>query len=391
MLNENVFDFFMILILVFALYRGAAKGFVYQVATIAAIILCFVFSGQLSVQLAPVISNFGAKPPLDRWLAMLVLYVGFSFLSFGVARMLHGWLEKVKLKEYDRHLGAIFGLFKGFVFCMVLIFFLVTISESARAQIIKSYSAQVAAIVMDRLHPVLPEGVSQAIHKFADIHALDRDGLGLEHTDHDHGQDGHDQEGHNHGDDPFGNDTYDPFDLNKSKSSSEEQGGEDRLKDFVKSLPGLEDNKTRNTILSLLENTTPEEREELMQKLKSGDSKPGFFQSFAETWLKREFGSRGEKPAKIDRQKMISEIAALQSKSPRTRAKIINSANTALNNVPEQVADGAVADWYADLFALDVDPDPETDFATSIGERITRQLKAAGLPLSNLPQPFFKN
>ena len=80
------YDLLTLGILMYAMFRGAMKGIVWQLATIAALLMCFFFSGSLSHVIAPFIR---VEEPLNKWIAMLVLYLGFSFVSFGVARVMH--------------------------------------------------------------------------------------------------------------------------------------------------------------------------------------------------------------------------------------------------------------------------------------------------------------
>ncbi len=79
------YDILVLGILVVALLRGAIKGFVWQLASIAALVLCFVFAETASVAMAPYI---GVEPPLNRWIAMFVLYIVCSLISFAIARRL---------------------------------------------------------------------------------------------------------------------------------------------------------------------------------------------------------------------------------------------------------------------------------------------------------------
>jgi uncharacterized membrane protein required for colicin V production len=153
------YDLLTLVILMYAMFRGAMKGIVWQLATIAALLMCFFFSGSLSAALAPFIR---VEPPLNQWIAMFILYLGFSFVSFGVARAAHEMIESMRIEALDRHLGAILGLVKGGMFSLFLTFFLVTLSHAARETIINSESGYVAAVVIDRLDPVIP----------GDLHAL---------------------------------------------------------------------------------------------------------------------------------------------------------------------------------------------------------------------------
>lgn len=171
------YDLLVLGILGYSVVRGARKGFIWQLASIAALVLCFVFAERVSVVLAPYI-EVGA--PLDRWIAMLLLYIVFSFIAFAMARVLRGWIERARFVEYDRHLGALFGFLTGVTICLVLTFFVVTLSEKARGHVLGSYSGSVAALAMDRLHPVMPEELHEILEPY--IHRLDRPDLDLKHT-----------------------------------------------------------------------------------------------------------------------------------------------------------------------------------------------------------------
>jgi membrane protein required for colicin V production len=153
------YDLLTLGILMYSMFRGAMKGIVWQLATIAALLMCFFFSGSLSHVIAPFIR---VEEPLNKWIAMLVLYLIFSFVSYGAARVLHDAIENMRIEALDRHLGALLGLVKGGMFSLFLTFFLVTLSHSARESIIRSESGYVAAVAIDRLDPVIP----------GDLHAL---------------------------------------------------------------------------------------------------------------------------------------------------------------------------------------------------------------------------
>jgi len=179
------YDLLTLVILMFAMFRGAMKGIVWQLATIAALLMCFFFSGSLSYIVAPFIR---VEPPLDHWIAMFVLYLGFSFVSFGVARVLHEWIEQMKFEALDRHLGALLGLFKGGVFSLFLTFFLVTLSHHARESIINSESGYVAAVVIDRLDPVIPGDLHALLEPY--IERLDAPDIERQHRDEQYARDG---------------------------------------------------------------------------------------------------------------------------------------------------------------------------------------------------------
>jgi uncharacterized membrane protein required for colicin V production len=172
------YDLLTLGILMYAMFRGAMKGVVWQLATIAALLMCFFFSGSLSHVVAPFIR---VEEPLNKWIAMLVLYLGFSFVSFGIARVMHEAIENMRIEALDRHLGALLGLIKGAMFSMFLTFFLVTLSHSARESIINSESGYVAAVAIDRLDPVIPGDLHALLEPY--LRRMDPRGIEREHRE----------------------------------------------------------------------------------------------------------------------------------------------------------------------------------------------------------------
>lgn len=162
------FDIFVLVILLITTFRGAAKGVAWQLAGIGALVLCFMFATPLSLSLAPLIK---LAPPLNRWVAMLAIYLVFSFGTFAVARGFREALEKAKFVEFDRHLGALFGLAKGIVIALVITFFAVAMSQSARDYILKTHTGFAAAHIMEALRPVMPRELHDILEPY--IHQLD--------------------------------------------------------------------------------------------------------------------------------------------------------------------------------------------------------------------------
>ncbi len=122
------YDAVVVAILLFTTVRGAMRGVIWQLAGLAGLVVCVVFAESISAAASPYVA---LQEPLNEWVVMFVAYLGFSFLAFGLARLMQEAIDKAELKEYDRHLGAVFGLIKGVAFCLVLTFFIVTVSENA--------------------------------------------------------------------------------------------------------------------------------------------------------------------------------------------------------------------------------------------------------------------
>lgn len=368
-------------VLLVATIRGAKKGFVWQLASIAALILCFVFAETASVLLAP---HIKLEPPLNRWVTMFGLYVVCSFVSFAVARQLHGWIEQAKFQEFDRHLGSLFGFIKGAVFALVATFFIVTLSEAARAHVLESKSGYFAAIIMDRLHPVMPKELHDVLEPY--IHQLDRPGIDLHFADHahQHGDKEGEQPGHNHdlhthtdhdhggpiqGTAPQGGNTAEP-------AVPPRQGSEGiRLDDLIADLPGMLDPELRKRVLEALGSVAPEERGSLLDEFRSAI--PGLLPP-------QDDGVHLTAGMAAERDALLREIAEVYADEPSARQSLIDEIQAATAGLPASVSAAVLRDWHADLLLGMPDPDPATDVSTTLDSRIVRQLQLAGVPLDTL-------
>src|SRR5262245_11476163 len=100
------YDILMIVVLVAATLFGAWKGLAWQVASMAAIVASYYVAFHFRDQLA---EHIQTTPPWNVFIAMLVLYVGTSFVIWVVFRLVSGFIDRLKLKEFDRQIGALFG------------------------------------------------------------------------------------------------------------------------------------------------------------------------------------------------------------------------------------------------------------------------------------------
>ncbi len=150
------YDILMLVVLLVSIFFGALKGMAWQLAAMASLLLSGVVAVTFSGPLAPF---FGDEEPWNRCIAMLVLYVGTSLGIWLIFRMVSGIIDRVRLKEFDRQLGAVFGATKGTLWCLIITFFAVTLSEPARQQVLKSRSGFFAAVLIQRGEPLLPSAI----------------------------------------------------------------------------------------------------------------------------------------------------------------------------------------------------------------------------------------
>ncbi|MBI5758616.1 MAG: CvpA family protein [Planctomycetales bacterium] len=380
-----IYDGLILLILVLATWRGASRGLAWQVAWIGAILLCFLFATPLSLYVTP---HIKLDPPLNRWVAMLVIYMGFSFVSFAIARTLRGWLEETKFQEFDSHLGAIFGLAKGALIALVLTFFLVGLSTSARDYILKTNSGYAAETIFRKLHPIMPREIEHVLEKY--------DHFGIP-VSHDHLR-AADRESPVDFQPRRGGAGYRPVDeaadgradepgdriVDERPASGEDSDGPP-LADLLKHLPNL------------FGGSSSEESSDSTGKASTGGS-TGLWDSIKSKLPKLPpspasdptgAGSTTTRDADRPpgrRDELISGVVRVLSANARERSALAGEIRAGLSGVPDQVAAAALHDWLIDLTGGATDLDPDTDVTSPLDERIVRQLERLGVPESRLSQ-----
>ncbi|MEX0586529.1 MAG: CvpA family protein, partial [Pirellulales bacterium] len=131
------YDILMVGVLAGATVFGAWKGLAWQAASIASLIVSYFAALRFRDVIAPYVH---AEAPWNRFGAMLIIFVAVSLAIWLVFRYVSDAIDRVKLREFDRQLGALVGLAKGVLFCVVITFFAITLAETAREPILKSKS-----------------------------------------------------------------------------------------------------------------------------------------------------------------------------------------------------------------------------------------------------------
>jgi membrane protein required for colicin V production len=172
-----LYDIIMLAVLVLAVLFGAWKGMAWQLASLASLVLSYMLALQFSGQVAPLLS---IDPPLNHFVAMLIIYAVTSLVVWLVFRMVADAIDRVRLKEFDRQMGALFGAAKGVLFCVAITFFAVTLSEKSRGMVREARSGLYIAHLIDRADAAMPEDLHQHVgpilHRLEE--RLDEDGPG---------------------------------------------------------------------------------------------------------------------------------------------------------------------------------------------------------------------
>ena len=162
------YDLFMIIILAAAVIWGAWKGFAWQVASLASIVLSYIAAMMFRQPLAGFLSQqVELVPPLDTGLAMLILFLGTSLVVWVGFNLVSESIQKLKLKEFDRQVGALLGLAKGVLLCTVITLLAVTIvSDQQRQQIYNSRSGYYISVLLNKIQPILPPEVQSRLQPY---------------------------------------------------------------------------------------------------------------------------------------------------------------------------------------------------------------------------------
>jgi len=153
------YDFLMLAVLLLSTLFGAWKGMAWQLAALASLIVGVFVATRFGCRLCPYID---LNPPWNHCVAMLLLYLATSLAIWLLFRMVAGVIDRVELKEFDRQAGAVFGAAKGVLWCLVITFFAVILSD-ARPKILSSWSGRHAALLIHRAVPLLPAEVRELV------------------------------------------------------------------------------------------------------------------------------------------------------------------------------------------------------------------------------------
>ncbi|MEI8211553.1 MAG: CvpA family protein [Planctomycetota bacterium] len=157
----QTYDIIMLVVIASATIFGAIKGFAWQVASLASIVASYFVANYFRNDVAKMIN---AEPPWNMFLAMLLLYFGSSLIIWMVFRMISTSIDKIKLKEFDRQLGAGFGLIKGAALCCILTMFAMTLlGRKQQHAIATSKSGQYIGGILSSARSILPDEVKQVI------------------------------------------------------------------------------------------------------------------------------------------------------------------------------------------------------------------------------------
>lgn len=157
--SVTVYDGVMALIVFFTTVHGFWKGATWQIAPIMSLVLGYMVAMPMSVTTA----QYFGPPPQNRLFALVSIYIATSLVVYLMVRSFREGIEKAKLTEFDRHLGALLGALKGILLTLSITVILLIYSTSAREIILKSESRTIAAKIINAVYPILPRAMHQIL------------------------------------------------------------------------------------------------------------------------------------------------------------------------------------------------------------------------------------
>lgn len=160
----QTYDVLMLFVLLGSTLFGLWKGMAWQIASLASLIVSYFAARQFSDRLAP---TFGEHAPLNKFVAMLVIYIVTSFVIWMIFRLVSRAIDRVRLESFDRQLGAILGFAKGILLCVAITFFAVTLLPQAQGEmIVASRTGRYIVVLLDKTHAVFPPEIHDVIHPY---------------------------------------------------------------------------------------------------------------------------------------------------------------------------------------------------------------------------------
>ena len=168
-MSIETYDIVMLAVLLAATAFGAWKGLAWQLASLAAIFASYV----VAYQFRHIFAEWIPVPaPWSIFLAMLLLYVLTSLGIWIIFQWVAKYIDRLKLKEFDRQIGALLGLAKGAILCVIITLFAVTLlGDQQRESIVNSRSGYYIAVLLNRSRGLMPEEIHEVLGPY--LHALD--------------------------------------------------------------------------------------------------------------------------------------------------------------------------------------------------------------------------
>ena len=159
----QIYDILMLGVLACTTVFGTIKGLAWQLAALGSLVASYFVALRFSPAVAEL---FGNHAPWNRFAAMGLLYVLTGGGIWYLFRFVNDFMNRLKLRDFDRQLGAVFGAAKGVLVCVVITFFAVTLSATARESVLQSRSGHYIALLLSKADAVMPSELQEVLDPY---------------------------------------------------------------------------------------------------------------------------------------------------------------------------------------------------------------------------------
>jgi len=118
-------DIVILSLLAFGAIRGFMKGFIYEVAMLGALVVCYFLGFKMAAAVAEFLfKTFGGSPETLHYVSYVIVWIGVSIGAWFLAKLFEGLISITALGLFNKIAGAIFGVLKySFLIGLFLYFF----------------------------------------------------------------------------------------------------------------------------------------------------------------------------------------------------------------------------------------------------------------------------
>ena len=130
-----MFDLFVLTCAVIGTGVGFYRGLAIQLAGIASLILGFGLGAPLAKS---IVAAYDGETPFQGLVIFVVCFCVIALICYGLAIKLREWLKEKELKQWDKQVGGLVGLFHGLFVSLVLTFIALVIAPGTAPDYIKN-------------------------------------------------------------------------------------------------------------------------------------------------------------------------------------------------------------------------------------------------------------
>ena len=120
----NSLDYVIALIILIGIVRGFIKGFIFEIAILGSIIICYFLGFKIAVVVAGYLSKLiSVNASTMHLVSISIAWIGISIAIFFQAKLFEGLVSIASLGIFNKIAGAVFGGLKHIILLSLFLFF----------------------------------------------------------------------------------------------------------------------------------------------------------------------------------------------------------------------------------------------------------------------------